>query len=90
MLGVVNADRRRRRTLALFAAVALAGLVAEPRSARAAAPGSQPEPGAFCTRSSCAGDPAADWSVPFGFAAAALACIGLGRRRAGAPGSPRA
>jgi len=66
--------------LSLLAGVAAAGLLAEVRTASAALPGPRFESGAFCTRSRCATDAGPSWSGPLGFAASALACIGLGRR----------
>jgi hypothetical protein len=80
----------RARAVSLLAGIAVAGLLAVAPAASAALPGPHFEPGAFCTRSSCATDAAASWSGPLGFAASALACIGLGRRRNGAPRLPRA
>ena len=73
---------------ALLAGVAAAGLLAVVPEAKAALPGPRIEPGAFCTRSSCATDAASGWGGSLGFAAASLACIGLGRR--GAAGPPKA
>jgi len=85
----MHAARRGRHDLAiaLLASVAMAGVLGAVRSAGAAAPGPRVEPGAFCTRSRCTNDAAGGWSAPFGFAAAALACVGLGRRRPGTPES---
>jgi hypothetical protein len=73
---------------ALLAGVAAACLLAVAPAANAALPGPRIEPGAFCTRSSCATDAASGWGGSLGFAAASLACIGLGRRRAA--GTPEA
>jgi hypothetical protein len=86
-------DAHRRgpaRALSLLAGIAAAGLLATAPAASAAIPGPQDEPGAFCTRSSCATNTAWSWSGPLGFAASALACIGLGRVRNGSPGLPLA
>ena len=76
--------------MALLAGIAAAGLLAGVPAAGAAVSGPRFEPGAFCTRSGCATDSAPSWSGPLGFAASALACIGLGRRRTGTPGFRRA
>jgi MYXO-CTERM domain-containing protein len=81
---------RRTRALPLIAGLAAACLLAHSRAAAAAAPDAGLEPGATCTRSRCAPDAAATPGGLVGFAAAALATIGLGRRRAASPGPPRA
>ena len=75
----------RTRTAPLLAGVAAAVLLVMAPGAGAALPDPRIEPGAFCTRSSCAADAASGWGGSLGFAAASLACIGLGRRRAAGP-----
>jgi hypothetical protein len=71
---------RTPRAVSLLAGVAGAGLLALAAAASAAGADPRFEPGAFCTRSSCAIEAAPGWGGALGFAAASLASIGLGRR----------
>lgn len=92
ILGVMRAAHggRRPRAAPLLAALAAACLLAQSRAASAAPPAADLEPGATCTRSRCAPDSSRTRGGLVGFAAASLATVGLGRRRAAPAGPPLA